>query len=161
MMSTLSSQMTPQVVITTTWGVISEDKVDIIIIMTTLGLQSACNQCCQWQISQHRYVIWFNKMILNLSSWLRVRWIKIERPGQNGHHFVEAMFEYISLNIKFDWNIFQNVYLTLPMSTYCQIDSRSTLVQVMVWCHWGDKPTPDAMLTQIHKSIWCYGVTVR
>ena len=65
-------------------------------------------------------------------------------PGQNGRHFADDIFKWISMNEKF--------CILIRISLKCvhkgRIDEKSALVQVMAWCGPDDKPLPEAMLIQ-------------
>ena len=62
------------------------------------------------------------------------------RPRQNGRHFADGMLEYIFLieiDIAFDWNFTNIASYEWPFPA---------LVQVMVLCRLGDKPSTEPMM---------------
>ena len=65
-------------------------------------------------------------------------------PGQNGHHFTDDIFKYISLN--------ENCCISIEISLKCvpknPIDNMPVLVQIMAWRLLGDKPLSETMLSQ-------------
>ena len=66
-------------------------------------------------------------------------------PGQNDRHFAEDIFKCIFFKEKFCILI----QIWLKFVTKDPIDNTSALVQVMAWCRTGDKPLPEAILTQL------------
>ena len=64
------------------------------------------------------------------------------RPRQNGRHFPDDIFKYILLN--------ENVWILLKISLKFvpkgPIDNISSLIQIMAWRRWGDKPLSEAMV---------------
>ena len=65
-------------------------------------------------------------------------------PGQNGRHFANDIFKYISMNEMFRIAI----RISLMFVPDGPIDNTAALVKAMAWRRTGDKPLPEPMLTQ-------------
>ena len=66
------------------------------------------------------------------------------RPGQNGCHFGDNIFNCIFMNEK----LCTFIGISLKCVSKGPINSKSALVQVMAWCPTGNKPLPEPMMTQ-------------
>ena len=67
-------------------------------------------------------------------------------PEQNGRYFADDNFKYIFMNEKFCIAI----QILLKFVPERPNDNKSALVQVTAWRRTGDKPLPEAMLTQFY-----------
>ena len=65
-------------------------------------------------------------------------------PEQNGRHFTDDIFKYISTNEKFCISI----QISLKFIPRGPIDNKSAMVPVMARRRTGDKSLPEPMLTQ-------------
>ena len=65
-------------------------------------------------------------------------------PGQNGRHFANNIFKYISMNGKF--HILIKIWLKFVLKG--PTDNKTALVLVMACCQTGSRPLPEPMLTQ-------------
>ena len=78
--------------------------------------------------------------------------------GKNGHRWYfqvnfplwNSTFKCISFNDK----ISISIRMTLKLIPEGLINNSSAMVQVMAWCHAGDNPLPEPMLTKIYDAIW-------
>ena len=69
-------------------------------------------------------------------------------PEQNGRHFADNIFRCIFMNKK----CYIAIRISLKFVPKGHIDNKSALVQVMAWRRTGDKPLPEAMLTQFNEA---------
>ena len=65
-------------------------------------------------------------------------------PGQDGRHFADNIFRCIFLNK----NCVCVCRISLKFFPKGPIDNNPALVQIMAWCHTGDKPLSETMLTR-------------
>ena len=56
----------------------------------------------------------------------------------------DDIFKHVFLNE----NIIISIQISLKFVPYSPVDNKSALVQVMAWCQTGNKPLPEAMMTQ-------------
>ena len=95
-------------------------------------------------------------MLITTPQWLvynrshTSNWFNLSRPGQNGHHFVDEMFNaiFVSENIK----ILINISLTFVPKT--PTDYKPPLVHVTAWCRTGDKPLSELILHSSRTDIY-------
>ena len=82
-----------------------------------------------------------------ICAWINA-WVNNREAGDlrrhPSHHDVIVMLSY-SCKVAVRW---------MPLNS---ADDWSTLVQMMVWCSQGHKPSPEPMLTHIHVAIWLQG----
>ena len=64
------------------------------------------------------------------------------RPRQNGRHFPDDIFKWISLNE----NVWISINISLKFVPRGPINNIPTLVQVMAWCRPSDKPLSERMM---------------
>ena len=69
---------------------------------------------------------------------------KTLRPEQNGGHFADSIFKYISLK-----NIFVLIHISLNNALEGWIDSKSPLVHTMAWWLTSGNPLPEWILIKI------------
>ena len=67
------------------------------------------------------------------------------RPRQNGRHFPDDIFKWISLNE----NVLITINISLKFVPRGPINSIPTLVQVMAWRWPGDKPLSEPMMVRL------------
>ena len=72
------------------------------------------------------------------------------RPRQNGRHFADNIFKYISLNE----NVWIPNKISLKFVPRGPINNIPELVQIMAWRRPGDKPLSEAMLLSLPKYIY-------
>ena len=79
--------------------------------------------------------------------------IKTLRSRRNGH-FADDIFKCIFLNE----NVWISIQIWLKFVPKGSVDNKPALVQVMAWRRSGDKPLPEAMLTQFTDAyMWHQG----
>ena len=71
------------------------------------------------------------------------------RPRQNGHHFTDDILKRILLN----GNIWITIKNSLKFVPKGLINNIPALVQIMAWCHPGDKPLSEPMLISLPTHI--------
>ena len=82
--------------------------------------------------------VWNGNFVQNLDlNTLRLR--------QNGHHFTDDIFKCIFLNE----NLWISLKISLKFIPKVQINNILTLVQIMAWCHPGNKPLPEPMMVSL------------
>ena len=67
------------------------------------------------------------------------------RPRQNGRHFAADIFKYILLNE----NVWIVTEISLTFAAKGSINNASSLSQIMVWRHPGDKPLSEPMMVTL------------
>ena len=75
----------------------------------------------------------------------------IHRLGQNGCHFADHIFKHIFINENFCILIL----ISLKFVPNGPIENKPALLLVMAWHRIGDKPLPEAMLTQFTDAYIC------
>ena len=82
--------------------------------------------------------VWNGNFVQNLDhNTLRLR--------QNGHHFTDDIFKCIFLNE----HLWISLKISLKFIPKVQINNILTLVQIMAWCHPGNKPLPEPMMVSL------------
>ena len=71
------------------------------------------------------------------------------RPRQNGRHFPDDIFKWISLNE----NVWISIKISLKFVPRGPISNIPSLVQIMAWCRPGDKPLSEAMMVSLPTHI--------
>ena len=103
--------------------------------------------CCHQATSHYLSQCWPRSMSLN--GVARPQWVKWSPPGQIGRHFADGVFRCIFINEKFCILI----KISLKFAAKGPIDKNATLVQIMSWHRTGDKPLPEAIMTQFMAHI--------
>ena len=71
------------------------------------------------------------------------------RPRQNGRHFPDDIFKWISLNE----NVWNSINISLKFVPRGAINNIPTMVQVMAWRRSGDKPLSEPMMVRLPTHI--------
>ena len=83
------------------------------------------------------------------------------RPRQNGRHFADDIFKCIFL----DENVSIPIKISLKLVPKGPINNIPALVQIMAWCHPGDKPLSEPMMVGLPTHIcvdrpqWVYSLS--
>ena len=71
------------------------------------------------------------------------------RPRQNGRHFPDDIFKWISLNE----NVWISIKISLKCVPRCQVSNIPALVQIMAWRRPGDRPLSEPMMVRLPTHI--------
>ena len=93
------------------------------------------NPCVSIPLLKHTFIIYYN---LNT---LRLR--------QNGRHFPDDILKYIFVNE----NLWILIKISLMFVPKDPINNNPAVVQMMTWCHSGDKPLSDPMIISLQTHI--------
>ena len=117
-----------------------------------------CFECIAWWYVEHSLInIWHlpSKMVMdrvkqidNAASSVAstISWfINILRPRQNGRHFPDGIFKWISLNE----DVWISINISLKFVSRGPINNIPTLVQVMAWRRPGGKPLSEPMMVRL------------
>ena len=93
------------------------------------------------------------KKTTNVCMANHVRWwpdnFNTLRPGQNGRHFPDDLFQCIFLNE----NVWIAIKISLKFVSKCLIVNIPALVQIMAWRRLGDKPLSEPMIVRLPTHI--------
>ena len=77
--------------------------------------------------------------------WFIVTCVNTLRPRSNGYHFTEDIFKCIFMN----GNVWIPIKISLKFVPNGPINNIPALVQIMAWCHEGDKPLSEPMMVSL------------
>ena len=86
----------------------------------------------------------------------RPQWVNTLRPGQNGLHFSDDMFQCIFLNEK----IYILIKISLQFVPNGPINNIPSLVQIMAWHRPGNKPLSEAMMGWFTNAYVCHSASM-
>ena len=89
---------------------------------------------------------WPNKAKYFVCSITRVNTL---RPRQNGRHFADNIFNCIFLNE----NVWMPIKISLKFVPKSPINNIPDLIQIMAWCHPGNKPLSESMMVSLPTHI--------
>ena len=112
----------------------------------------------RWESLKFCYLVWlileilwyisidvFHWCIWNCCMSWAAMFINTLRLRQNGCHFTDDIFKCIFLN--------ENVWILIKISLNCipkgRINNIPSLVQIMAWHQWGDKPLSESMMDSL------------
>ena len=89
--------------------------------------------------------------------WCLCRLVNSLRPRQNGHHFPDDTFKWVSLNE----NVSILFKISLKFLPTSPVNNVLALVQIVAWCRPGDKPLSEPMMFRLLRYIcltlhWVY-----
>ena len=147
------------------------NKISLISIMISAWIRNYIH-VKEWDVVIHpcpNYNGSLNKLLLKLVyGWVIISniktmvWLIIHaiisvntlRPTQNGHHFTDNIFKWISLNE----NVSISIEISLQFVPQDPINNIPVLVQIMAWWRPGKKPSSEPMMVSLltHTCVMCH-----
>ena len=79
----------------------------------------------------------------------RGQWVNTMRPRRNEQHFADDIFK----RIFFNENVWISIKISLKFVPKGPTNNIPALVQIMAWCHSGDKPLSEPMMVNLQTHI--------